>query len=219
MYDSKLQELNRLRERLLCEDRIVEFYDYGAGSPSDKRTREEMERGVKVSMRVSDLASIGIKSKWQEYLFNLVSNLKPNIILELGTCLGFSAMTMAIASPFSKIYTIEGAKELAEIAMDNYKKMEIENIIQLIGRFKDLLDDLLFNLKQIDFALIDGHHDRDATIYYYEKIRPFMSKNSIMFFDDISWSDGMKEAWGWIVEKESVENCEDLGKIGICHIK
>lgn len=219
MVNSEMEKLEKLRQELLQDERLLEFYDYGAGSPKDMRTKEEMYRGVKVCKKVSERAAIGLKNEWMHWLFDLVKNKRPKKVLELGTCLGFSAMTMALASPESEIYTIEGAKELAEIAMENYRKMQIKNIIQVIGRFQDHLEELLKKLNRIDFAFIDGHHDKDATIEYYSKIRLYMAKDSIMVFDDISWSEGMKEAWKFIVEKEGIENCEDLGRIGLCHIR
>ena len=45
-----------------------------------------------------------------------------------------------------------------------------------------------------------------------------MSKGSIMAFDDISWSDGMKEAWELISSEAGANKFEHLGKIGICYI-
>ena len=53
--------------------------------------------------------------------------------------------------------------------------------------------------------VIDGHHDEQATIAYFEKFIPYLSKNSIIVFDDISWSDGMRRAWNTIEKNEMVK--------------
>ena len=70
--------------------------------------------------------------------------------------------------------------------------------------------------KPIDYAFIDGHHDEKATISYFEKFIPHLSKNSIIVFDDISWSDGMRHAWENIEKNKVVKISLDLGVIGIC---
>ena len=92
------------------------------------------------------------------------------------------------------------------------------NITQKVGRFSDILIGTLKEIKSVDFAFIDGHHDRDATIEYFNKIKPYLSKDAIVVFDDISWSDGMKEAWN-IIQKDTIfKTFEDLKKIGICYL-
>ena len=64
--------------------------------------------------------------------------------------------------------------------------------------------------------VIDGHHDEQATIAYFEKFIPYLSKNSIIVFDDISWSDGMRHAWNSNEKNEIVKIFLNLGVIGIC---
>ena len=78
------------------------------------------------------------------------------------------------------------------------------------------LDKVLNEHKPIDFAFIDGHHDEDATITYFEQIQPYLSEKSILIFDDISWSDGMRKAWKRIEGSEKVRISLDLRVIGIC---
>ena len=139
-------------------------------------------------------------------------------------CLGaryllrISAIKVGLGNADSKVYTIEGAKEIAAVAGENIKKAGCTNITQIVGRFADVLDETLGRISPIDFAFIDGHHDKDATVKYYRQILPFMAKGSVMAFDDISWSDGMKEAWELISAEAGMGKCEHLGKIGICHI-
>ncbi|MEY4505336.1 MAG: hypothetical protein RL154_1636 [Pseudomonadota bacterium] len=205
-----------LRAKGMQNNQEIEFLDFGAGNPSDKRTEQEMKEGKATTTTVAKLSSIGLKNEWSEWIYNVVLEKKPKVVLELGTCCGFSAITMALASKESQIYTLEGAKTIAELAKNNIKEAGVQNITQVIGRFSDTLPDLLAKIAPIDFAFIDGHHDKDATLKYFEQIRPFMSQNAIMAFDDISWSDGMKEAWLQI--KSCIKQYEDLGKIGVCYL-
>ncbi|MGE4398756.1 MAG: O-methyltransferase [Campylobacterales bacterium] len=207
-----------LRAGGMQDDSVIEFLDFGAGSPEDKRTEEEMAKGKTAQTTVGKLSGIGLKNEWSEWIYTLIKERKPKVVLELGTCCGFSSITMALANSDTKVYTIEGAKEIAAVAGENIKKAGCENITQIVGRFADVLDKTLADIAPIDFAFIDGHHDKDATVKYYRQILPFMAKGSVMAFDDISWSEGMKEAWEMITAEAGADKCEHLGKIGICHI-
>jgi len=207
-----------LRANGMRDEALIKFLDFGAGSPDEKRSEEEMKKGKEVETTVAKLSAIGLKNEWSEWIYTLIKERKPKVVLELGTCCGFSAITMALANADTKVYTIEGAKEIAAVARENIKKAGCENITQIVGRFADVLDKTLAGIAPIDFAFIDGHHDKDATVKYYRQILPFMAKGSVMAFDDISWSEGMKEAWETITAEAGSNKCENLGKIGICHI-
>ncbi|MCC8358499.1 O-methyltransferase [Salinimicrobium sediminilitoris] len=42
---------------------------------------------------------------------------------------------------------------------------------------------------------IDGNHQKEATLAYFEKLLATVHNDSVMIFDDIHWSRGMEEAW------------------------
>lgn len=211
-----LQTVAELRKAGMQDESVIKFLDFGAGNPEDKRSEEEMLKGKEAQTTIAKLSSIGLKNEWSEWIYTLIKEREPKVVLELGTCCGFSAITMALANKNSTVYTIEGAKEIAAIAAENIKKAECANIVQVIGRFSDVLQDALERISPIDFAFIDGHHDKEATIKYYKQILPYMAKGSVMAFDDISWSEGMKEAWSAI--SSEANKSEHLGKIGVCYI-
>ncbi len=212
------EEIESIRESIKAEEREISFLDFGAGNPEDKRDFETMNKGVKTTKNTKDLCQIGLKGEWAKLMYSLVKEYKPNIVLELGTCCGFSSIYMSKASPTTTIYTIEGACEVANIAKENITKANCNNIIQKIGKFADVLVPLLNEIKLVDFAFIDGHHNRDATIEYFNIIKPYLSKNSILIFDDISWSIGMKEAWEIIIKDKDIKKYENLEKLGICYL-
>ena len=64
-------------------------------------------------------------------------------------------------------------------------------------------------------GFIDGHHDQEATIQYFEKIIPFLGANSILIFDDINWSEGMFQAWQKIKSNSYVSMSFDFYKLGV----
>lgn len=74
----------------------------------------------------------------------------------------------------------------------------------------------LHDLEQIDYAFVDGHHKEQATFDYFEQIPPFAAEPSVLGFDDISWSDGMRRAWNVISASPRIKIAVDLSKLGIC---
>lgn len=219
MIDKIIETIEQRRNELKTQSQMVEVIDFGAGNPSDKRSKKQMEMGVKVEIPLRDLAKIGVKKEKAECIYAIFSSLAPKTILELGTCCGFSSSYMSFFAPNSKIYTIEGSPNIAEIAKENHRFFGLSNVSVFVGRFDIVLPKLLEEISPIDFAFIDGHHDREATLSYFKQILPFMAKGGVMLFDDIAWSEGMKEAWREIVDfgihKKIQEVGEEPWKMGV----
>ena len=211
-------EIEKVRQNIIKMNIEFEMIDYGAGDPTSKRTEKTMNNGVKRSTSTKEMCSFGIKQKEAEFIYRLIKTNKPKKILELGTCCGFSSIYMAMASPKSLIYTIEGDKELAKIAGINIKKFNLKNVVQEIGKFKNVLPPFLNSIGEIDFVFIDGHHDKGATIQYFNQIKKNISNDGIMVFDDILWSEPMKLAWSEIIKDKDIKEYEDLTKLGICYM-
>ena len=209
-------EIEKIREDIKNKNIEIQYLDFGAGTPESNKTKQEMYTGSKTLKSTKNLCTIGLKEDWAKFLYKIVKENRPKIVLELGTCCGFSSIYMSKASNDTQIYTIEGAKEVAEIAKNSIQKANCTNITQIVGRFQDVLKPLLNELKEINLAFIDGHHDKNATIEYYNIIKPYLSKESIVIFDDINWSNGMKEAWEEILKDNNIKKSENLGKLGIC---
>ena len=49
-----------LRASGMQDDSVIKFLDFGAGSPEDKRTEEEMAKGKEAQTSVAKLSSIGL---------------------------------------------------------------------------------------------------------------------------------------------------------------
>jgi len=198
----------------------ISITDFGAGKPNLARTEDEMYQGVTRDTTVGETCRIASKPYfWSLLLFKLIREFKPSNSIELGTCLGISGAYQASAQKLNKsgrLITLEGAESLVSLAEKNFQQLGLDNAHVVSGRFQDNLDRVLTENKPIDFAFIDGHHDEKATISYFEKFVPHLSKNSIIVFDDISWSDGMRRAWKNIERNKAVKMSLDLGVIGIC---
>lgn len=210
------QEIEKLRSEIVKEDIEIDIVDYGASSPDAALSKEEMDRGVRKKSPISKICSIGVKGEHAKKLYSYSKSLSQRSkILELGTCCGFSTLYLASANSSGEIHTIEGSEEIAKIASQNFKRFNSLNIRQYIGKFRDLLPEILPKLSQIDLAFIDGHHDRCATIEYFETIEPYIRSGGFMIFDDITWSKGMKKAWEHISRDKRVLKIEDDGKLGV----
>lgn len=213
------QQIESQRTIIREEAINVDVMDFGAGNPNDNRSPKQMYNGVHKKVTTHELCRIGLKENYAALLYSLIKYNKPKIVLELGTCCAFSSIYMAKASKYSQIHTIEGSKNTAKIALKNIHALECDNIHLYIGRFMDTLPELLKQLRSIDFAFIDGHHDKEATLEYFNIIKPYLSNKATILFDDISWSTGMQEAWQIIKQDDSIDSYKDFSKLGLVTMK
>jgi predicted O-methyltransferase YrrM len=215
--------VNQIREEYLASDETVNITDYGSGSSTSTRTKEEMSSGVKATLKISDSTiNASTREFWGEIMFRTVRGYKPNNCLELGTNLGLSAAYQVSALKLNgrgKFSTIEGSAEFANQAELKLKRFQHPDLTIYNGRFIDILPGFLTSQDQaLDFVFIDGHHDETATWEYYEMIYPYLDKKAILIFDDISWSDGMKQVWKRIFDDKRIAVSFDLIKWGVCFI-
>ena len=209
LYDTnsfyKFEEIEGIRNVLLNSKISFDFQDFGAGSTIIKGERRF----------VKDIAKWGtVNARQGTILFKLAHFIKPKVVLELGTSLGFSTMYLASGTT-GQIHTIEADKTLLELSKQNFKQLKLKNIESYQGTFNDVLPTILKPGTLIDIAFIDGHHDREATLNYFKQIVPFMSKSGVLIFDDIHWSKGMTEAWKDICQSNEVTVSIDLFNMGL----
>lgn len=214
-----IEKIENLRKRLKESSAEIEVINFGAGSPDSELTTGDMFKGRVSQETVSQISHASVPYEYGLLLFKIIRNSNPSNSLELGTCLGISTSYLASALEINnkgKLITIEGAPSLSLIAKENFEKLGLKRVSTKIGRFQDVLDNILQEIKTIDYAFIDGHHDEIATINYFNKIYPFLSPDTIIMFDDIDWSKGMKNAWNTIKRDKRIKFTIDLYKLGIC---
>jgi len=203
---SEYKILNKLSLLNSSNNTIVEETDLGAGSQFSRK------KNGKAKELFSNTA---LKPKYSRFLFRICSYYKPNNIIELGTGFGTSSCSMALAQNKPNVITIEGNKSIAEILKKHFEQLGLKNITILTGSFDVLLSDVLNELNSVDLAFIDGNHQKDKTIEYFQMISAKCNNDSIVIFDDIRWSDGMLEAWNTIISNPQVTLSFDLFRIGI----
>ncbi len=113
------------------------------------------------------------------------------------------------------VISFEGSAGLAKIAKHStlqvFEKAEMYNLM-----FEEGLDTVLPTLNQdLDFAWIDGHHEKQATLHYFDRIKPHLKKGAIVAFDDIYWSTDMLEAWEQLRQAKGFSHTIDVGVCGI----
>lgn len=218
-----LGRINEIRNEILSSKETVNIMDYGSASTISKRTKEQMSAGTATTKNIADIGSVSSTGiYWGELIFKIIRNYKPENCLELGTCLGLSGAYQISALKLNghgKFTTIEGSAELAKHANSNLKKINYKDYVVHNGRFLDVLPTILSDTnKLVDFVFIDGHHDKIATWEYFELIYSATSKKSIFIFDDINWSEGMKDVWQRIYMDKRISVSFDIGNWGICFI-
>ncbi|HLT41068.1 MAG TPA: hypothetical protein VKZ95_00055, partial [Sphingobacteriaceae bacterium] len=64
-----------------------------------------------------------------------------------------------------------------------------------------------------------GNHRKEATLNYFYSCLPKVHEGTLLIFDDIYWSQGMKEGWEEIINHPAVTVAIDLFYIGLVFFK
>lgn len=202
--------IEQIRQQLLQSKSKVTVVDLGAGSHINKNQVKEVRQIAKNALKSPRLAQL---------IYRIVAHLKPKSLIELGTCLGVTSLYLNRANPSAKLTTIEGCQEIADVAAKNFEISEAKNINLLVGNFDRVLPEVLEKGQQIDFVFIDGNHTEEATLRYFSWILPKAYDKTVIVFDDIYWSEGMKTAWNKIKQHPKVSVTIDLFWIGLVFFK
>jgi predicted O-methyltransferase YrrM len=170
--------------------------------------------------QIGDIAAHALKPlKLAQLIYRLAADLQPANIIELGTCLGITTIYLQKAAPNAKVYTLEGSPATAEAAKETFAEAGLNNIELVIGNFDDTLPGIIDSVDKVDFVFVDGNHQKDATLKYFEWCLPKVHEDTLLIFDDIYWSEGMKEAWDEIKAHPKVTVTVDLFWVGLVFFK
>ena len=117
-----------------------------------------------------------------EYLKFIVKSHQFKNVLEVGTAIGYSGIIIAreIQKNGGKLYTIEIDEERFNLAQENFKKSNLDNIISIKG---DAVEEIKKINDKFDFVFIDaskGHY-----MEFFEDSYKFLNENGIIFIDNI----------------------------------
>lgn len=204
------EEIEKKRLQLKQDPRIITITDYGAGSMLNNGKQKA----------VSILAKNALKPKRVAQLIaRLANRFAPQTIIELGTCLGITTAYLAKAVPNASVITIEGCPETSAVARQTLDELGAAHITLKTGNFDHILPELIQQQEKIDFLFLDGNHRKEATLHYFYLCLPKVHAQTVLIFDDIYWSKGMKEAWQEIKNHPKVTLTIDLFFIGLVFFK
>ena len=112
--------------------------------------------------------------------------IRPDVILEIGTFTGYSALCLAEGlSAKGKLHTIECDDELEDFIRKNFKESPYNEQIELhIGDAKNIIYDLH---DTFDLIFIDA--DKREYQTYYDAVFPKLRPSGFMLIDNTLWND------------------------------
>ena len=196
--------IERLREKLLKDQRSIPVRDLGSGAKSKPRYRS-----------IASIARSSLSSQWYSALYHrLILQFEAHTIVELGTSLGINTLYLA-EKPNTQVTTFEGAPAIADIAAFTFEFAQKRNIDLIVGNIDRTLPTFLQKVSRIDFAFMDANHRYEPTIRYFEWILRKVHERSVVVLDDIHHTPEMKRAWEEIRQHRLVYGSADLFRCGI----
>lgn len=137
-----------------------------------------------------------IEEEGMLYLRQIITMTRAKHILEIGTAIGYSAISMALIDSTIKIDTIEKNEPLYQVALQNIKNAKCENQIRV---FCD--DALIFDTKQLgktyDLIFIDAAKAQYGK--FFEKYEVLLKQNGYIVVDNLLFH-------GLIASKHPIES-------------
>ena len=154
-----------------------------------------------VHIRIEDLESYAFNNNIPimqkdgiEFLCKYIKENKIKNILEIGSAIGYSAIKMALVDSDVKVTTIERDKERYDIAVNNIKKFNLQDRINIINE-----DALILNIginDKYDLIFIDAA--KSQYIKFFEKFEKNLKDGGVIVSDNLSFHG--------LVEDESKTN-------------
>ena len=205
-YYYAYEEIERVKNNLLEDKRILIVNDFGAGSSN---------RGNENKI-ISEIAGKAVsKQKFGRLLFRLANYYNARTIFEMGSSLGISTAYLASADKLSNVISIEGSSEISGIAKETFSQLDLTNIKLVTGNFDEKLETLIADNPPSDLVFIDGNHRKKPVLEYFEKFLKKISKTSLIIIHDIHWSREMEEAWAIIQRHPKVKMSIDIFSAGL----
>ena len=197
------KKLNQYKTDLLNSDSLLQVIDLGEGS-------KKLDTKQRQVSQMSKTSSSSVKNTKTLYCITKYFDFKNS--LELGTSLGMGTYALSLGNPNGTITTIEGCANTSAFAKTKLDNLGVENVGFEVNNFTNAIPKLTDN--NYDFIFFDGHHNKEATILYFEALLPKIHNDTVFVFDDIYWSKGMTEAWEYIKNHESVKVTVDCFYLG-----
>ena len=202
------EKIESLRKKLKRSDKAINKSDFGAGA---------VNTGLQKTQSIKYLASTA-SSNFQKgsFLFKLVKYLEPQSILELGSCIGIGSAYMASARKKARFISVEACPETYKLAKNNCQQLGLGHLDFHCSTFSDFFEKKSIEHNSLDLVYMDGHHQYQPSLDYFERIYPLLNKDkAVVVMDDIYWSKGMNQAWKKLKEDPRVHSSIDLFQLGL----
>ncbi len=190
------------RSRLRASKRFLR--DIAAEGPFDAGLT--VADACRASRRVHDAIGLNV----------LVDEFAPERVIELGTNVGISSAYIAAALEArgrGRVVTLEASPARVEVARELHGTLGLNRVDYVQGFFELTLDRAL--TEPVDFVFIDGHHQFEPTLSYFDRIWQQSTDGALFVFDDIRWSRDMERAWQRLQGDPRLRLAVDLCGIGI----
>ncbi|MCR9182561.1 MAG: class I SAM-dependent methyltransferase [Flavobacteriaceae bacterium] len=179
------------------EYKLLEKYNLNLKESAEILTVKEFGAGSKVfrsnERKVSAISKhAGISLKRQQLLWRLSKYLDFQNTIELGTSLGKATYAFALNKK-NTVTSIEGCPATAAFAEKKLRETGCQNLKIINDPFDHFLNTPIGFSP--DCVFIDGNHNKNDTLSYFEKLLPRVHNDTVLIFDDIYWSKDMTEAW------------------------
>lgn len=151
-------------------------------SPTAQFNRAEFNRDVEDILSSAHKREIPVSDRETlTFLQTLLSALRPENILELGTAVGVSAAAMLSACENARITTVEKDKNFALEARQNFEKLNISTKVTLIeGDAGEVIKELR---GQFDFIFLDSA--KVQYVKYLPHLKRLLKSGGTLLADDV----------------------------------
>lgn len=208
--------LENERKALIRKTETIAYEDMGAG----KKTMAGFDSKAYKKATIGQLARRSLqKPVFCKIFHRMAKHFHYENILELGTSFGVTTSYLASSHKSANVHTIEGDPNIAAIARETFKSLNLKNINLHTGHFDKVLPMVLTSENLLwDMAYIDGNHCGEALLNYFNSIVKQLNPKGVVILDDIRWSDSMWQTWLTIKSLDSVTLTIDLFKCGLVFV-
>lgn len=148
---------------------------------------KELQRETHLKVMSPRMLSGHLQGSWLSFLSKTA---KPDLILEIGTYTGYSAICLAKGlSETGKLITIDVNEETESIAKKYFIKSGFENKIEFVlGDARQVIPTIK---KQIDMVFIDA--DKRNYSLYYDLVIDKVKSGGLIIADNVLWSGKILE--------------------------
>ncbi|MBK8516698.1 MAG: O-methyltransferase [Saprospiraceae bacterium] len=165
------------------QDLLDNIYQY---SEKQSKHADPLLMEIERATHLNTLAPRMLSGHLQGSFLTMLSKLKqPDIILEIGTFTGYSAICLAKGlKPGGKLYTIEYDPQHAELAGSFIGKSAFASDIEiLIGDAREVIPEM-----DVRFDLVFIDADKESYSQYYDLVIDHCNSGALILADNVLWS-------------------------------